>query len=67
MAAHSKKIRVSKWPVRQVEKTNFNKYMQVRYFSSGAERKKLRDLFDQINNNQVNFRLDAKPLKLCPG
>ena len=64
MAPHSKIIRLSKWPVRQVEKTNFNKYMQVR---SLAERKKASDLFDQINNSQVNFRLDVRPLKLCPG
>ena len=67
MAPHSKIIRLSKWPVRQVEKTNFNKYKQVRSFSTGAERKKPRDLFDQINNSQVNFRLDVRPLKLCPG
>lgn len=67
MVPHSKKIRVSKWPVRQVEKTNFNKYLQVRSFLNSAKRKKLRDLFDQINNSQVNFRLDVKPLKLCPG
>ena len=67
MSPDSKKIRLSKWPVRQVEKTNFNKYMQVRSFSTGAERKKPSDLFDQINNSQVNFRLDVRPLKLCPG
>ena len=67
MAPYSKIIRLSKWPVRQVEKTNFNKYMQVRSFSTGAERKKPSDLFDQINNSQVNFRLDVRPLKLCPG
>ena len=65
MAPHSKIIRLSKWPVRQVEKTNFNKYMQVRSLSPKG--KKPSDLFDQINNSQVNFRLDVRPLKLCPG
>ena len=48
MAPHSRIIRLSKWPVRQVEKTNFNKYMQVRSFSTGAERKRPSDLSKSI-------------------